>query len=363
MSVFLNSAFDLRKIVRSNILDLTPYRCARDDYSEGILLDANENSVGPAALTHAHLELNRYPDPLHLHIKDYIAKFRGVEKEQIFFGVGSDEAIDIVIRIFCAPGVDNILITPPTYGMYKVSAKVNDVDVKIAPLTPTFDLDIPSTLGSIDSQTKIIFICSPGNPTSKVIPNEHVEQIASQFSGIVVVDEAYIDFSGTPSACCLIQKYPNIVVMQTLSKAFGLAGIRLGMAIASTEIIQIMNNVKAPYNINKLTAEVVEGVFQSLDVFKRNVDTLLSEREKLTTRLLQLPIVKKVHHTDANFILFVIPKAQQIYKVMADRGIVCRYRGSEMHCADCLRVTVGTPDENDKFLALLTEVASELGVS
>ena len=270
----------------------------------------------------------RYPDPLHLDLKEEIAKLRFVKKEQIFLGVGSDEAIDILFRIFCNPREDNAVIAPPTYGMYKVCAKINDVQVKSAPLTTAFDVNIPALLAEIDDKTKLVFLCSPGNPTCKVIPNSVVEDVlASYTTGILVVDEAYIDFSGTESACSLVEKYPNVVVLQTMSKAFGLAGIRLGMAFASENIIQLMNNVKAPYNINKLTAEVAASAFQNLSVFRNNVISILSERDFLLDGLkAMMPMIKKIHHTDANFILFVIPKAQEIYKIMADRGIVCRYR-------------------------------------
>ena len=290
------------------------------------MLDANENSIGPAISSHHHLQLNRYPDPLHYELKVEIAKLRHVKKEQIFLGVGSDEAIDILFRIFCNPREDNVIITPPTYGMYKVWAKVNDVDVKIAPLTPIFDVDVSATLAQVDAKTKLIFICSPGNPTCKVIPNEVVETILNQFSGVVIVDEAYIDFSGTQSACAMIDKYPNLVVLQTLSKAFGLAGIRLGMAIGNTAIIQLMNNVKAPYNINKLAIDVAHKAFSDLSAFRQNVQSLLEERAYLFEALRAIPMVKHIHHSDANFILFVIPKAQEIYKHMADHGVVCRFR-------------------------------------
>jgi len=363
MSSFVTNTFSLSSIVRKNILELTPYRCARDDYSEGILLDANENSLGPVVNSHGHLELNRYPDPLHLDLKEIVGNYRGVEKEQIFFGVGSDEAIDLLFRIFCVPTVDNVVITPPTYGMYKVCAKVNDVPVIAAPLTPSFDLDIPATLEAITEKTKMVFICSPGNPTSKIIPNDDVEQILQNFNGIVVVDEAYIDFSKSESAIALMKKYPNVVILQTLSKAFGLAGIRLGMAIASADIIQLMNNVKAPYNINKLTAEVVSNAFQNIHVLEQNIAYLLQEREFLRSTLESLSIVKKIHHSDANFLLFVIPQAQAIYKIMADNGIVCRFRGTELHCTDCLRVTVGSREQNEKFLSLLQSTAAELNVT
>jgi len=355
--------FKLEEVARENILQLTPYRCARDDYSDGILLDANENSIGPAVTSHAHLDLNRYPDPLHMDLKTEIAKLRGVEKQQIFLGVGSDEAIDILFRIFCNPRKDNAVITPPTYGMYKVCAKVNDVAIKVANLTPEFDVDIPPTLAAIDKDTKMLFLCSPGNPTSKVIPNDVVEQILFEYTwGIVVVDEAYIDFSGTESACSLVSKYPNVVVLQTMSKAFGLAGIRLGMAFAQENIIQLMNNIKAPYNINKLTVEVAFDAFRNLDRFRANVATLLAERDFLVQGLKAMPAVKKIHHSDANFILFVIPKSQQLYKGMADAGVVCRYRGMETHCDECLRVTVGSRTDNEKFLELLAKHCKILGV-
>ena len=244
-------------------------------------------------------------------MKEEIAKLRSVKKEQIFLGVGSDEAIDILFRIFCNPRVDNAVIAPPTYGMYKVCAKINDVEIKAAPLTPSFDVDMPSLLAAIDSKTRLVFLCSPGNPTCKVIPNSVVEEVLAVYkTGILVVDEAYIDFSGTESACSLIEKYPNVVILQTMSKAFGLAGIRLGMAFGSEDVIQIMNNIKAPYNINKLTAEVAASAFQNLSMFHGNVTAILSERDFLLDGLkAMMPMIKKIHHTDANFILFVIPKA------------------------------------------------------
>ena len=317
-------------------MELTPYRCARDDYSEGVLLDANENSIGPAVSTHQHLALNRYPDPLHYDLKEPMAQLRNVKKEQIFLGVGSDEAIDILFRIFCNPRADNVVITPPTYGMYKVSAKVNDVAVKSAPLTPDFEVDIARTLAEIDANTKMVFLCSPGNPTSKIIPNSVVEEILKAYTtGLVIVDEAYIDFSGTESACCLVAKYPHVVVLQTLSKAFGLAGIRLGMAFAREDVIQLMNNIKAPYNVNKLTAEVAADAFRNLDTYRTNVTSILAERTFLIDGLkAMMPMVKKIHHTDANFVLFVIPKAQELYKgqsvtvCLLDDRCLARYQAS-----------------------------------
>lgn len=360
--------FDVKTIARANILALEPYRCARDDYSNGVLLDANENAFGPglnAKSEEKKMDLHRYPDPLHLDIKAKFCKFRGgvVNPHQVFFGVGSDEAIDILFRVFCTPTVDNVLICPPTYGMYKVCAAINDVEVLKAPLTTQFEVDIKATLAAINSNTKMVFLCSPGNPTSRVIPNSVVEEVLKYYTwGCVIVDEAYIDFSGTESACCLVAKYPNVVVLQTLSKAFGLAGIRLGMAIAQEPIITLMNNMKAPYNINKLTADVTDRALSDLSQYKQNVEGLLKEKEELLKELKKYAAVEKIFPSDCNFILFRIAKSKEIYKMMADRGVVCRYRGSELHCTECLRVTVGTKQENQAFIKLLKECASELGV-
>lgn len=322
------ATFDLKKAVRPNILSLHPYRCARDDYSEGVLLDANENRIGPSTVKYSNLDLNRYPDPLHYDLKEKIGALRQVSKEQIFLGVGSNEAIDILFRIFCKPSSEeNVVITPPTYEMYTVWASINDVVVKSVPLTSSFDVDMSATLNAIDSHTKMIILCSPGNPTARVIPNFVVEQILSSFKhGVVVIDEAYIDFAKTESAISLIKKYLNVVVLQTLSKAFGLAGIRIGMAFGREELISLMNSVKAPYNINKLSHDAALSAFDDLSLYRKNVHTLLIERDFLLGRLKQLAVVKKVYPSEANFILFEIPKAELVHKTMADRGIVCRYR-------------------------------------
>lgn len=352
-------------LVRSNIRELTPYRCARDDYEEGVLLDANENSIGATVESPPDtLELNRYPDPYQLELKEMIAKHRGIKSEQIFLGVGSDEAIDMMMRIFCDPRSENICITPPTYGMYKVCAKVNDVPVLTAPLTPSFDVDVELVLSTVKPSTKILFLCSPGNPTAKSIPLATIEEVLNSplYSGIVAVDEAYVDFSDVPSACELVDKYPKLIVLQTLSKAFGLAGIRLGMAIAQKETIQYFNNVKAPYNISKLTASAAKGAFRNIELLLANIATLKEERIKVAAVLQDLPFVQKVHHSDTNFLLFKIEKADEIYKHMAEAGVVTRYRGKEQHCTDCIRVTIGTAEENDKFLALLQETAKLFGL-
>mmetsp|Transcript_27099 Transcript_27099/g.64799 ORF Transcript_27099/g.64799 Transcript_27099/m.64799 type:complete len:444 (-) Transcript_27099:124-1455(-) len=364
------------RLARPNILELQPYRCARDDYSDGVLLDANENAYGPTSLPTKNLDpydnsntLERYPDPYQQQLKELFVKVRGnnLQPKNIFVGVGSDEAIDLLMRIFCQPSSeDNILITPPTYGMYKVCAKVNDVPIVTAPLTPDFDVDVEKTLEAANDSTKLLFICSPGNPTCKAIPLDVIEKVASsdKYNGLVIVDEAYVDFSDEGSAVRLVEDYPNIVVLQTLSKAFGLAGIRCGFAIGAPDVIQLMNNVKAPYNVNSLTSEVAINAMSSIDTLQKNIDALLAQREVVRAKLEAMTdIVVKVYPSDSNFLLFRVKSnnsnssdenvALKLYKTMADAGVVTRYRGNEMHCDQCIRVTIGTEDENTKFLELL----------
>jgi len=361
------------KLARPNILELQPYRCARDDYSDGVLLDANENAFGPTSLPTKSLDpydnsntLERYPDPYQAQLKELFCRERGndLQPPNVFVGVGSDEAIDLLMRIFCTPGVgngDNILITPPTYGMYKVCAKVNDVEIVSAPLTPDFDLDIPKMMEAVTEKTKLLFICSPGNPTCKAIPLSEIVKIASdteKYSGLIVVDEAYIDFAGeNSSAVSLLKKFNNIVVLQTLSKAFGLAGIRCGFCIGPPDVIQLMNNVKAPYNVNSLTSEVAINAMNSMDTLRKNIQSTLAERARVRTELESLTnIVVKVYPSDSNFLLFRVKddlKAVDVYKKMADDGVVTRFRGNEMHCQQCIRVTIGTSEENNKFLEIM----------
>jgi len=349
-------------LARPNILALQPYRCARDDYSDGILLDANENAIGPTALPtkssdHNHLALERYPCPYQLELKGSYAKYRGhgMKPDNIFVGVGSDEAIDLLMRIFCKPGEDCILTTPPTYGMYKVSANVNDVEIIEVPLNESFDLRIPEMLEAATANTKLMFICSPGNPSCKAIPLSDVCKIAeSSYDGIIVVDEAYVDFSSETSAISLIQSYPHIVVLQTLSKAFGLAGIRCGFAIGREDVIQLMNNVKAPYNVNKLTSEVAVNALQNIATLEKNIKTLLGQRQIVAKALNELHFVTKVYPSDSNFLLARLKnKSKEVYTSMANNGIVVRYRGTEVHCDECLRFTIGKPEENIACIELL----------
>mmetsp|Transcript_20697 Transcript_20697/g.48609 ORF Transcript_20697/g.48609 Transcript_20697/m.48609 type:complete len:399 (+) Transcript_20697:170-1366(+) len=374
-------------LARPNVLSLQPYRCARDDYDSGILLDANENALGPASLPTNSLdpydngmELERYPCPYQRNVKQLLCDYRNakarsaghdgpdIRPENVFVGVGSDEAIDLLIRIFCKPGRtsgvgDAIMITPPTYGMYKVCANVNDVGIQSVPLTEDFDLQVPEILDAVTPETKMIFACSPGNPTSKSIPFSDILKLAnsSRYHGLVIVDEAYVDFSSTPSATALVAEHDNIVVLQTLSKAFGLAGIRCGFAIGPPDVIQLMNNVKAPYNVNKLTSDAAANALKNTDILERNVVDNLAQRAIVKEELEGLDFVVNVYPSDANFLLFrVKQKANEVYKKMADKGVVSRFRGKELHCNECIRVTIGTPEENKKFLCMLKQTYAEI---
>jgi histidinol-phosphate aminotransferase len=343
-------------LVRPNIRNLKPYRSARDDFDKGILLDANENSLG-APMRHDR-NLHRYPSPTQDELRIKIAKFRHVLMENIFTGVGSDEAIDLLIRIFCEPGKDAILITPPTYGMYKVSAEVNDVKVVESRLTGEFQPDVENILDKADKNTKILFLCSPNNPTANDLKRTDLLMLIELFPGVVVVDEAYIDFSDLESMAAVVPQYPNLVVLQTFSKAFGLAGIRLGVAISSPPVINYMLKIKAPYNVNKLTAEAALEAFSHMNLIHINIDKIREERVFLVEQLNLAPTVEKVYQSNANFILFKIKDAQNIYRQLAEKGIIVRYRGNEPGCQDCLRVTVGMPNENLRFLKTLKEITA-----
>lgn len=347
---------DIHTLVRKNIRNLQPYRSARDDFEKGVLLDANENSLG--APVQNTLQLHRYPSPVHHNLREKIAAYRQVEPENIFLGVGSDEAIDLLIRIFCRPGQDSVLITPPTYGMYKVSAAINDVAVKEVLLTEKFQLQPQKILDLTDDSVRLLFLCSPNNPTANDLKRTDLLKLITQFPGIVVVDEAYIDFSRQESLAQMVRQYPNLVVLQTFSKAFGLAGVRLGVAVANPEIIGYMLKVKAPYNINKLTADTAMKAFSSMELVKFNISKIREERQYVAEQLGQCKDVEKVYPSDANFLLFKILGAKEVYQKLADRGIIVRYRGNEPLCDNCLRVTIGMPDENIRFLKTLKEILS-----
>lgn len=345
---------NIESLVRENIRNLTPYRSARDDFKKGTLLDANENSYG--SVVRNSLELHRYPTPTHDELRQTIADYRGVDMENIFLGVGSDEPIDLLMRIFCEPGQDSIITTPPTYGMYKVAANINNVGVKEVLLTEKFQLNPEKILETTDDTTKLLFLCSPNNPTANNMKQTDLLKLTVSFPGIVVVDEAYIDFSRQESMAQMVQQHSNLVVLQTLSKAFGLAGIRLGIAIANPEIISYMLRVKAPYNINKLTADTALKAFDNSDLFDFNIEKIIEEREYMAEQLEHSGAVEKVYPSSANFLLFKIQNAEEIYRRLAEKGIIVRYRGNEPLCENCLRVTVGLPDENVRFLRTLKEI-------
>ncbi|RCH90194.1 histidinol-phosphate transaminase [Rhizopus stolonifer] len=374
--------FDLEKIIRPNILALKPYRCARDDYSEGVLLDANENAYGPALTTEHKGDLNRYPDPYQVQIKERILKLRNLKSTRnLFLGVGSDEVIDLLIRIACVPAQDKILITPPTYGMYSVCAQINDATVVKSNLVVengAYQLDVDNILLKLQEnpEVKIIFLCSPGNPTGTCLSHQSIRAVLeSSYEGIVVVDEAYVDFVDKEegSVASWVDTYPNLVVMQTLSKSFGLAGIRLGIAAGHPDLIQILNNTKAPYNIGTPSALIAAEALseQGLEKMYAYRARLISQRGLLIEKLLALKGTGRVlGGNDANFVLVEILSAEgkpsndrsvKVYSKMAESlGVVVRFRGTEYGCEGCLRITVGTEEENEKAVGMLEKALSEI---
>lgn len=331
---------NIEKLVRKNILELKPYSSARDEFvgDAEIFLDANENPF-PSPY-------NRYPDPLQRELKNELSKIKNVDPTQIFLGNGSDEPIDLLIRAFCEPNIDSILITPPTYGMYKVCADINAVNVQVASLTADFQLDLGSITSTIDATTKIIFLCSPNNPSGNLLNAEDIRKIITTFNGLVVLDEAYIDFSSFAGFSQYLGQHPNLVILQTLSKAWGLAGLRLGMCFASKEIIGVLNKIKYPYNLNVSTQSLVLEKLKNEDQIKKNVKIILDEREKLSIELSKLEFVKKIYPSDANFLLVNVMDAKAIYNMMMQNGIILRDRSNVTLCENCLRITIGTPKEN-----------------
>ena len=299
--------------------------------------------------------MNRYPDPLQEELKQAISPMKGVPVDNIFLGNGSDEAIDLPYRIFCRPGKDNVVAIDPTYGMYEVCADVNDVEYRKVSLDEHYDIDPDALLAACDENTKIIFICSPNNPTGNAFQREKIEKVITNFQGIVIVDEAYSDFSAQKPFRFDIQKYPNLIVLATFSKAWGAAGIRLGMAFASTDIIALFNKVKYPYNVNVLTQKKGLEILSDVTLLQRHITMILEERVTLIKSLSLLPVCKKVYPTDANFILVRVTDADSIYRYLVQKGVVVRNRNRVHLCGDCLRITVGTKDENTKLLSALRQ--------
>lgn len=343
--------FSINNILRENIKNLTPYSSARDEYQgeASVFLDANENAFGSPL----EQQFNRYPDPLQADLKRRITEIKGVPPRNIFLGNGSDEAIDILFRAFCNPGVDNVILVPPTYGMYRVSANINDVTVKNVPLTNEFQLNLEGIAEAIDKNTKLIFICSPNNPTGNSINRTDVETLLANFHGIVVVDEAYINFSRQKTFIQELTEYANLVVLQTLSKAWGLAGLRVGMAFASEEIIEVMNKVKPPYNVNEASQQLALQALSNVAQVNSWIKETLAQRDKLVLTLRDLDFVLDIYPSDANFILVKTTDANGIYNFLVNQGIIVRNRSKVELCEGCLRITVGTPAENDILLQTL----------
>ena len=346
-------SFDLNNIVRENIKRLKPYSSARSEFSgtAKIFLDANENSFG-SPLTKWY---NRYPDPLQWEVKKKLGAIKKVEPENMLFGNGSDECIDLLIRAFCNPQLDNIIICPPTYGMYEVYASINDVPLKEVPLTPNYQLDLEALEEAVDAKTKIIFFCSPNNPTGNSLDREDIEMVLNNFDGIVVVDEAYINYSRQRSFVTDLKDYPNLVVMQTFSKAWGLAALRLGMIFASTAIVNVLNKIKPPYNINQATQELALKALDNLQDVNNMIQETVKEREELVKELSALSLVQKIFPSDANFILVKMEEATAIYNYLKEQGIIVRNRSNVLLCEDSLRITVGTPGQNAQLITALKD--------
>lgn len=340
--------FNINDLIRENIKKLIPYSSARDDFqgSASIFLDANENSLGSPLVKW----YNRYPDPHQLKMKQKLSEIKGLPVSSIFLGNGSDECIDILIRAFCEPGIDNIIICPPTYGMYEVSAAINNVAIKRVPLTASFQLDLPAIEKAVDDYTKLIFICSPNNPTGNSLNRQDVEALLNNYFGIVVIDEAYINFSRYRSFTLELAEYPNLVVMQTLSKAWGLAALRVGMAFGSEEIISVMSRIKPPYNINQASQELALQALEKVEEVNEMIREIVKERKELEIKLPTLRAVKKVYESDANFLLVEVTDAGALYRHLLEKEIVVRDRSKVELCQGCLRITVGTPEENNRLL-------------
>ena len=349
----MSAGFDIAKWARPNVLRMKPYASARDEYTVGaddkILLDANEN---PFETT-----VNRYPDPYQRELRQEIASQRSVEAEQIFVGNGSDEVLDLLFRAFCEPGKDAVLTMPPTFGMFKVLAALNQVDLIETPLTPDFAIDQKAVLNAIPENCKMILFCSPNNPTGNSFEPDAIRALLDGYEGIVVIDEAYVDFSSQESWIAELDRYPNLVITQTLSKAYGQAGIRLGMAFAQPAIISLLQKIKLPYNVNTLTQQWALERLRQPEHLETEVKTLLQEKDTLYGVLQDIPWIETTFPSDTNFILVRVDDGDLRYRQLLDAGIVVRNRSNQMHCANTLRISVGTPDENKMLKRILKDIS------
>lgn len=341
---------DIKSLVRKNILELTPYSSARSEFKgkAEVLMDANESPFETG--------INRYPNPVSPRVRERLAALKGVNMDQLMLGNGSDDLVDFVTRIFCRPGVDNVIALPPTFGMYKVSAAINDVEFRAVPLTPDFDIPMEKLLAAIDENSKVLWLCSPNNPSGNLMPTEKVEYLLAHFPGIVVLDEAYVEYQPEASFISRLDEFPNLIITQTLSKAWGVAGIRLGAAYASPFIISMMNAIKAPYNINVLTQERALEVLADEQGMQDRIQFLIEARKGLETELNKLSMVDHVFPSVTNFLLVRFHDSEVIYQYLLSNGIVVRNQSSQPNCANCLRITVGTEAENARLLEVLGEV-------
>lgn len=344
---------DLARLVRPNINKLTPYSSARNEFSgsAAVFLDANENPFNEP--------YNRYPDPLQNGIKEKLAELKGVNSENIFLGVGSDEGIDLAYRIFCRPGIDNVVAIAPSYGMYEVCADINDIEYHKVRLNDNFEFSTGEILSATDENTKLIWICSPNNPTGNAFSIDSIKQVAKGFNGIVMIDEAYIDFSTKGSMLAHLNELPNIIVLQTFSKAWGRAGLRLGVAYASKEIIDFYNKVKYPYNINTITQEKAIKALDNYCEVTTWVNELIESREHLAENLKSLDCVKHIYPSDANFLLIKVDNPDRLYQYLCDNGIIVRNRNRIEKCAGCLRITIGTKEENIQLINAIKKYERE----
>lgn len=349
--------FSINEILRPHLQTLVPYSSARDEYTgkEGIFLDANENPFGSVT----EELFNRYPDPYQHAIKDKLAPIKGVSPSHIFLGNGSDEPIDLLVRAFCEPQQDNMIILPPTYGMYEVSANINNVSIQKVPLTPDFQLDVNAILSAVNEHTKIIWVCSPNNPSGNLVDRSAICRIIESVNCLVVVDEAYTDFAPSETFLPDLEKYPNLVVLQTFSKAWGLAALRLGMAFASEEIVKILNKIKPPYNINGLTQKVLIDALDYEELKNKYVQEILQNREHLVQKLATLPIVVKIFPSDANFILVRFTDSMAVFNFLINNKMILRDRSKVKWCDNSIRITVGTARENETLVVLLQKFIAE----
>ncbi len=339
---------DINRLVRKNILELKPYTSARDIYEgDGILLDANENSFGSTFTEIEGLDLNRYPDPHQNDLRKIVSDYLSIRRESLFFGVGSDEIIDLLIRIFCEPGRDSVIIPEPTYGMYKVASDINNVETISVLLTDQFQIDFNEIEKVYNSNSKIIFLCSPNNPTANLLNKKDVARLCEKYNSIIVVDEAYIDFSLKGTLIDELKKYNNLVILRTFSKAWGLAGIRLGYCIADFDLIKILFKVKAPYNISTLTRYVLSKAFLNSKTKDEYIQSIITERDRLKHQLETLKGIENVSDSDANFLLIKCKSPKEVQKKLMDKGIIVRDRSSQPKLEGCLRISVGSKEEND----------------